>query len=82
MNKPECPLCGSRNTRMRSAMTISEQYHIAETSHRCGKCKKIFYRRFKIIEPKYKFHPYFKWGSDDFGNYTIQPNERKDDGPN
>ena len=82
MNKPECPLCGSRNTRMHSAMTISEQHHIAETSHRCGKCKKYFYRRFKIIEPEYKFHPYLKWELDDFGRYTMQPNERKDDGPN
>lgn len=75
-------LAGTVKATHTRAMTISEQYYIAETSHRCNKCKKYFYRRFKIIEPEYKFHPYFKWGSDDFGSYTIQPNERKDDGPN
>lgn len=81
MFKPPCPFCQSTNTYQHSNNQIYEEYGLAQTYHRCNKCKKYFYRTSKIVETQYTFHSLVVY---DYINNKYQPilNPKRDDPPN
>ena len=78
--RPACPRCNSRNTRQHSDNRISEHLQLAQTSHRCDRCKKYFYMLFPLGEPQILFHKGFGWQWAD-GTRSEQLNPNRFEGP-